>query len=227
MADLRNTRKRFAAASVVLIVIIILSGLYLATPIGASNADLNSELKQTNKELEIKEQRVAPLRGLPEKLVKTNEDITSFYRHRLPERQSDVSEELGKLATAENITLSDVKYENFDTDIPSLRAVVVEAQLSGEYSHLAKFINAVERDKMFLIVDGLSLEDQKSDQKGANTVRLTLRFGTCLRPANLAAAEPEKPAAEDSDQTPEKPARKAAVSPKASAPKPVTGAKTK
>jgi Tfp pilus assembly protein PilO len=224
MADLRNTRKRFAAASVVLIVIIILSGLYLATPIGASNADLNSELKQTNKELEIKEQRVAPLRGLPEKLVKTNEDITSFYRHRLPERQSDVSEELGRLATAENITLSDVKYENFDTDISSLRAVVVEAQLSGEYSHLAKFINAVERDKMFLIVDGLSLEDQKSDQKGANTVRLTLRFGTCLRPANLAAAEPEKPVADDSDEKAADKAKEPAKAPKVATPKP-TGTK--
>jgi Tfp pilus assembly protein PilO len=200
MADLRNTRKRFAALSVVLAVIIVLACLYLATPIGASNAELNDQLKQTNKELEIKEQRVTPLRGLPEKLAKTNEDITTFYRTRLPAQQSAVSEELGKLASAENITLSDVKYENFDTDISSLRAVVVEAQLSGEYSHLAKFINSVERDKMFLIVDGLSLEDQKSDQKGANTVRLTLRFGTCLRPANLAAAEPEKPEADDSDK---------------------------
>jgi len=225
MADLRNTRKRFAAASGVLAVIIVLAGLYLATPIGASNADLNNDLKQTTKELEIKEQRVAPLRGLPEKLVKTSEDITAFYRHRLPARQSDVSEELGKLASAENITLSDVRYDNFDTDISTLRAVVVEAQLSGEYSHLAKFINSVERDKMFLIVDGLSLEDQ---QKGGNMVRLTLRFGTCLRPANVAAAEPEKPAADESDKTAsERPAKKAAETPKAQSPKPVTSVKKK
>lgn len=203
MADLRKTRKRFAAVSVVLAVISALAGLYLAIPIGASNTDLNNDLKQTTTALETKEQQVAPLRGLPEKLVKTNEDITAFYRNRLPARQSDVSEELGKLASAENITLSDVKYENFDTDIPALRAVVVEAQLSGEYSHLAKFINAVERDKMFLIVDGLSLEDQKSDQKnGANAVRLTLRFGTCLRPADLAAAEPEKKPDDDSHKSP-------------------------
>jgi Tfp pilus assembly protein PilO len=193
MADLRKTRKRFKAVSIVFAVISALALLYLALPIGASNADLNSDLKQTNKDLEVKEQQVAPLRGLPEKLVKTNDDIINFYRTRLPDRQSDVSEELGKLASAENIALSEVKYENFDTDIPALRAVVVEAQLTGEYSHLAKFINAVERDKMFLIVDGLSLEDQKSEQKGgANTVRLTLRFGTCLRPADLAAVEPEK-----------------------------------
>jgi Tfp pilus assembly protein PilO len=196
MADLRKARKRFATASIVLAIIAAMAGLYLALPIGASNAELNSDLKQTTKELELKEQQVAPLRGLPEKLVKTNEDITAFYRTRLPKEQSDVSEELGKLASAQNITLSDVRYENFETEVPSLRAVVVEAQLSGQYSHLAKFINSVERDKMFLIVDGLSLEDQRSDEKGAaNTVRLTLRFGTCLRPADLAAAEPAGPTA--------------------------------
>lgn len=186
MADLRTMRKRFAITSIVLAVIAALGALYLALPIGASNADLNADLKQSNKELDIKEKQVAPLRGLPEKLVKTNEDITRFYRDRLPERQSDVSEELGKLATAESVTLSDVKYENFDTEVPTLRAVVVEATLSGDYAKLAKFINAAERDKMFLMVDSLSLDDQKG-----GTVRLQLRFGTLLRPSNIASASPE------------------------------------
>src|SRR3954453_15665246 len=109
MADLKQMRRRFITSSVVLAAIAAIGALYLALPIGASNAEKNADLKQTNKELEIKEKQVAPLRGLPEKLVKTNEDITRFYRDRLPARQSDVSEELGRLASAEGVTLSDVK----------------------------------------------------------------------------------------------------------------------
>jgi Tfp pilus assembly protein PilO len=187
MADLKQARKAFRTAALVLGGIAVLGALYLALPVGASNAELSNDLKQSTREVEIKEKQAAPLRGLPEKLVKTNEDIRRFYRNRLPQHQSDVSEELGKLAAREGVTLSDVKYENFDTDVPELRAVVVEAQLSGEYSHIAKFINAVERDTMFLMVDSLTLDDQKG-----GAVRLQLKFGTCLRPTGVGSGPVQK-----------------------------------
>ena len=210
MADLKQARKRFVAAAVVLGSVAALGALYLALPLGASNAELSNDLKQANREVEIKEKQAAPLRGLPEKLVKTNEDIRKFYRDRLPQHQSDVSEELGKLASRENVTLSDVKYENFDTDVPELRAVVVEAQLSGDYSHIARFINAVERDTMFLMVDSLTLDDQK-----AGAVRLQLKFGTCLRPAGIGSGPVQK-------MTEDKPTKEPAK-----IPQPVNAAKRK
>jgi hypothetical protein len=187
MADLKQARKTFRAAAIVLGGVAAAAALYLALPVGASNAELSNDLKQSTREVEIKEKQAAPLRGLPEKLVKTNEDIRKFYRNRLPQHQSDVSEELGKLASREGVTLSDVKYENFDTDVPELRAVVVESQLSGEYSRIAKFINAVERDDMFLMVDSLTLDDQKG-----GAVRLQLKFGTCLRPAGIGSGPVQK-----------------------------------
>ena len=186
MADLRRTRKRFVIAVSVLAAVTALSLAYLTFPVGASNTELNAELTQTNKDLAVKETQAKPLRGLPEKLVKTNEDIVRFYRERLPAQQSDVSEELGKLAAAQGISLSDVKYTDYDSDIPGLREVMVEAQLSGEYAKVARFINAVERDKTFLIVDQVDLEDQKG-----GAVRLQIHFETYLRPAfaQMAAAE--------------------------------------
>ena|SRR5579863_8971880 len=190
MADLKRVRKNFAIAAAVLAVVTVLGIAYIFFPMGASNAELNDELKQTNKELELKEAQAKPLRGLPEKLVKTNEDILKFYRQRLPLRQSDISEEMGKLATKDSIALSDVKYEDFDTDIPDVRAVVVQAQLSGQYEKLAHFINDIERDqKTFMIVDGLTLNDQKG-----GTVQLQLHFETYLRPAFTTLAAEEKPA---------------------------------
>jgi Tfp pilus assembly protein PilO len=189
MADLNRTRRQFIVTASVLAVVTAISLAYLAFPIGATNTELAQQVTQINKELAIKEAQAKPLRGLPEKLVKTNEDIVKFYRERLPVNQSDVSEELGKLASANGVSLSDVKYEDFDTDIPGLRQVVVEAQLGGEYPKIARFINAAERDHTFLMVDAITLDDQKS-----GTVRLQMHFETYLRPAFAALAPIDRPA---------------------------------
>jgi type IV pilus assembly protein PilO len=128
------------------------------------------------------------LRGLPEKLVTTHEEINDFYRKRLPARQSVVSEEIGKLASENHVTLSDVRYDNLETDIPDLRELTVDAQLSGEYANVARFINAVERNKVFFLVGGLTLDEQK-----AGNVRLQLKLESYLQPSNIPSA-PEKPA---------------------------------
>jgi type IV pilus assembly protein PilO len=188
MADLKRTRKQFVIAASVLAVVTLAALAYLAFPVGPTNTDLTAQLVQANKELAIKEAQAEPLRGLPEKLVKTNQDIIDFYRKRLPVNPSDISEELGKLASGSNIALSDVKYEDFDTQIPGLHQVTVEAQLTGEYSKIAKFINAAERDNMFLIVNAITLDDQKTGQ-----VRLQIHFETYLRPAFAELAAGVKP----------------------------------
>ena len=210
MANLTRTRKRFVVAASVLAAITLLAIAYLLFPVGASNTELAADLLQANKEVAMKENQAQPLRGLPEKLVKTNEDIVKFYRERLPAEPSDISDKLGKLAAANGVALSDVKYENFDTDIPQLRQVVVEAQLSGEYSKLARFINTVERDKTFLIVDGITLDDQKG-----GAVRLQLRFETYLRPAFVELASTEKPREIKLPSSTKKPDNKKAQTPAA------------
>lgn len=188
MADLKSMRKRFIAIATTLAVIAFVAVIYLLFPVGASNSEVKSDLAQADRDATMKEAQAKPLRGLPEKLVRTNEDIVKFYRNRLPAEQSQVSEVLGKLASAEGVILSDVKYDNFDTDIPQLREVAVEAQLSGEYAKLVRFINAVERDKTFMIVDGITLDEEKG-----GAIRLQLRFETYLRPAFAELASAEKP----------------------------------
>jgi type IV pilus assembly protein PilO len=188
MADLSRMRKRFTVMAGVLGGIAAIATLYLVLPFGQTSAELYKDLGDTRDEFKRKEVQVRPLRGLPDKLVTTHGDINDFYRDRLPARQSVVSEEIGKIATANHVTLSDVKYDNVETDIPDLREVIVDAQLSGDYANVAKFINAVERNKTFFMVDGLTLDEQK-----AGAVRLQLKMETYLRPSNIQGA-PEKPA---------------------------------
>jgi type IV pilus assembly protein PilO len=188
MADLNRTRRAFKATAGVLGTICGVAVLYLVMPLGRTNAELDRDLADARNEFKQKEIQVRPLRGLPEKLVKTHEDIQKFYRDRLPARQSAVSEEIGTLASTNHVTLSDVHYENQETEIPDLRAVLVDTQLSGEYANVAKFINAIERDKTFFIVDGITLDEQK-----AGAVRLQLKLETYLRPSNVESAPDKSP----------------------------------
>ena len=52
----------------------------------------------------------------------------------------------------------------------------MDASLSGDYRPLVLFINALERDKMFFLINGVTLTGQQS-----GTVGLRLRLTTYLR----------------------------------------------
>jgi type IV pilus assembly protein PilO len=188
VADLSRVRKQFTVLAGVLAGIAVLALVYLVLPLGRTNAELYRDLDETRTEFKLKEAQVKPLRGLPTKLVSTHGDIAKFYRERLPSRQSEVSEEIGRIASKNGVTLSDVRYESLETELPDIRAIDVEANLSGPYANVVRFINSVERNKRFFLINGLSLDDQK-----AGAVKLQLKLETFLRPGNIEES-PEKPA---------------------------------
>jgi type IV pilus assembly protein PilO len=68
-----------------------------------------------------------------------------------------------------------VKYDEKDAPIGGLRKLSIEIALSGDYLQEVKFINALERDPMFFLVDGISLGEQQGN------VRLQLKLETYLR----------------------------------------------
>lgn len=176
MANLAETRKRFQVIGAVLVGISLLAVLYLVLPISTATSERYKELDQTRAEFKNMERQVIPLRGLPTKLVKSQQDIRSFYRERLPDRYSVISEELGRLAARSGANLSDVRYDTLETELPDLELVTMSAAVSGDYAKVVKFINGLERNKVFFLIDGLTLADQK-----AGVVRLDLRLETYLR----------------------------------------------
>jgi hypothetical protein len=60
---------------------------------------------------------------------------------------------------------------------PSLTGLQMDARLSGDYRPLVEFLNALERDKQFFLIEGVGLTGQQS-----GTVNLRLRLTTYLRP---------------------------------------------
>lgn len=120
-----------------------------------------------------------PLQGLDQKLADATREADTFYQRRFPLSDSDVLSELGTLAKEHNVRLTRGQYLHAPVLAGSpgeLTQMSIDASLSGDYSELVQFINALERDRMFFVIDGVTLSGQQS-----GTVNLRLRLRTFLR----------------------------------------------
>jgi len=128
--------------------------------------------------LTLKTRQVAPLKDLPNKVVLANQQISDFYKRRFPAQNSQIASELGKLAAANGVRIQQERYKTEDTatTVAGLAPLELDADLAGNYTSLAKFINAVERDEMFFIIDSVTLGN---DPQGP--VKLTLKMETYLK----------------------------------------------
>ncbi len=87
--------------------------------------------------------------------------------------------ELGALTKKQGVKLTRAKYAYAPVlagTAGALTEAKMDASLSGDYRPLVLFINALERDKMFFLITGVTLTGQQS-----GTVGLRLRLTTYLR----------------------------------------------
>ena len=143
-------------------------------------------MTQQRKELRLAGAAAEPLRGLDAKLARATEDADKFSRDRLPAKGSEVDAELGELTKRAGVRLVGATYVPAPVLAGSrgeLTELRIDARLAGDYRPLVQFINALERDKMFFVIDDVTLNGQQS-----GTVNLRLRLTTYLRGG--AAAEP-------------------------------------
>jgi type IV pilus assembly protein PilO len=176
MPDLRQTRKNIKAALAVLLGVDVVAMAVLISPLVGSTESRRQQLNQMWTELRNKTRQVQPLNHLDKKVETANQQIVDFYKKRFPSQDSQIATQLGKLATANGVTIEAARYKVQDPIVGQLEPVEMEAQLSGNYVELAKFINALERDEMFFIIDGVTLA---GEQKGP--IKLQMKFETYLK----------------------------------------------
>jgi len=175
MSTIRDVRRTVMPVVVILGLVIAACIVYILSPAGRSRQTREREYEQLQADVLAKRKDVLPTRGMDGKLKQASADIGDFYAHRFPAQYSEVTEQLGKIASENGVHLTAVKYDDKDAPVEGLRRLVMEITLSGDYLQEVKFINALERDKLFFLIDGVALGEQQGN------VRLQLKLETCLR----------------------------------------------
>jgi len=150
----------------------------LFSPLVGSAASRQTQLNQLFAEYRKKTRDVEPLRGMDKKMDLAKTQIGDFYKVRFAARDSDLTTELGKLAAENGIHILNAKYKEEEPEASGIVPVAIEGSFAGDYLQLVRFINTVERSKMFFTVDGVDLAGE-----GKGPVHLQIAMHSYLRGA--------------------------------------------
>jgi type IV pilus assembly protein PilO len=176
MPDLRETRHKVKIALAALAAADVIMVAVFFSPLIGTEASRHQQLDQAWKELQQKTREVEPLQGLDKKIPIARKQIDEFYAQRLPSQDSAISTDLGKLAGQTGVRIGSIKYVMKDPETVGVRRMEIEADLAGDYLQLVRFVNALERDQMFFLVDSVSLGGEQN-----GVVRLQLKLETYLK----------------------------------------------
>jgi type IV pilus assembly protein PilO len=176
MPDLRQTRKNLKTALAVMAGVDLIALVVYFSPLVGSAETRRQDLNQLQTELNVKTRQVAPLKDLDKKIKGAHAQIGDFYQRRFPSQNSQIATQFGKLTAANGVNIEQAKYKVKEEGPGRLAPVEIEADLSGNYTSLAKFINALERDDMFFIISSVTLG---GEPQGA--VKLNVKLETYLK----------------------------------------------
>ncbi|MHB1675721.1 MAG: hypothetical protein ACYCSP_15870 [Acidobacteriaceae bacterium] len=134
-----------------------------------------ARIEQRQAEYRAMKLKTTPLRGLDKKIRQAKLDQQAFYEKRFPATDSEVLTELGALAVKNNVLLARGQYAHRKPQ-QGLVEMDMEASLSGDYAPIVRFINGLERDRLFFLIDGIALNGQQN-----GVVSLRMRLTTYLR----------------------------------------------
>ena len=178
MPDINQVRRRFRLMLLILLVICLAGAGILLSPIGASSSSRRHELEQLRAELRAKTLENEPLSGIDRQVAGAQDEIGAFYRNRLPFSYAAISERLGALASENGVSLATGRYSNVPSGVPGLQRLLIDASITGDYLHTVSFINTMERENMFFVVDSIALTQQQG-----RIVQLQIRIETFLKEA--------------------------------------------
>src|SRR5246127_705745 len=165
MPDLRQTRTKLKIAIGVMVGVSVASVAVLVSPLIGSTESRQQELNQRRAQWTSKNRRVEPLRGLDKKIPLAMQQIDDFYKTRFSAHDSDVAETLGNLSKQTGVKIESTKYKTDDPESVGLRREEIEASIEGDYQPLMKFLNGLERSKVFFIVNSIGLATQNGPIK--------------------------------------------------------------
>jgi Tfp pilus assembly protein PilO len=177
MADLQHSRRKLKIAIAVLVAVDVIAAAVLFSPLVGSAGSRRLQMNQLAAELKRKTRDVEPLRDMDKKVALAKTQIPKFYTDRFAAQDSDLAQELGKLAAESGVKIQQAKYKQEDTESAGIIVpVAIEGRFSGDYLQLVRFINTLERSTLFITVDSVDLAGE-----GAGPVKLEVKMHSYLR----------------------------------------------
>jgi Tfp pilus assembly protein PilO len=176
MPDLGKSRRELKIAIVAMVAADVLAAAVLFSPLVGSADSRRLQINELRAEWTKKNRAVEPLRNIDKKLVLAQGQIGAFYKDRFAAKDSDLLDELGKLAPENGVRMQQARYKQEDPETAGIVPVEIEGSFSGNYLQLVRFINALERSTMFFEVDGVQLAGE-----GTGAVKLEITIHSFLR----------------------------------------------
>jgi Tfp pilus assembly protein PilO len=183
MNNLAKKKNQFTLILSVIGVVDLLLLVYLLLPGSSPSARAAQEesLRQQKKTLAAE---VTPLIGIDKKLAQTRVDVKKFYEQKVPSQFSEISQHLEKLMQEAGVTAKGgIRYsqerstnDKDKADLPDVQRIGVDTTVTGEYSKVAKFINAMEQDRFVFIINQVALTSVEN-----GVVSLQIKFETFLK----------------------------------------------
>jgi Tfp pilus assembly protein PilO len=176
MPDLGSSRRKLKIAIGAMLAADVVAVAVLFSPLVGSADSRRLQINELRAALTQKNRQVEPLRGMDKKIVLAKNQIGAFYKDRFAAKDSDLANELGKLASENGIRIQQAHYKEEDFEGSGIIPVEIQGSFSGNYLQLVRFINTLERSKMFFEVDGVDLAGE-----GAGPVKLGITIHSYLR----------------------------------------------
>lgn len=134
-----------------------------------------AQIEERQSEYRAMQLKTKPLRGLDKKIQQAKMDQQAFYSKRFPTTDSEVLKELGARAVKNNVLLARAQY-TYGKPNQGIVELQVDTSLSGDYASTVRFINGLERDRIFFLIRDIALNGQQN-----GVVSLRMRLATYLR----------------------------------------------
>jgi Tfp pilus assembly protein PilO len=178
MPDLGGSRRKLKVAIGAMLAADLIAAAVLFSPLVGSADSRRLQINELKAELTMKTRDVMPLRHIDQKLVLAKGQIGGFYKDRFAAKDSDLANELGKLAAENGIHIQQARYKQEDAETSGIVPVEIEGSFAGDYLQLVRFINTLERSKMFFEVDSVDLAGESTGPvKLGITIHSYLRSG--------------------------------------------------
>ena len=181
MKDLAKVRQQFTLALGIMGAVDLLMIIYLLLPGSSPSAKMAQEESLRNQKAALTRE-VMPLRGIDKKLDQTRDDVKKFYAQKVPDQYSEISQHIEKITQEAGVSIQAVRYtqdKNTNSEkykLANVKRVDIETTVDGEYGKVARFINAMEQDRLVFIIDQITLNSQDS-----GTISLQIKFQTFLK----------------------------------------------